>query len=83
MTHRVSLHGGRGEAHARVPQALVACVREHLGAAGLLHVVDLVDAALLALGCRAEGVEVLLVGEDVGKVRCGLLQRASGPYGFG
>jgi hypothetical protein len=83
MTYRVLLHGGRGEAHARVPQALVACMREHLRAAGLLHVVDFFNAALLALRCRAEGFEVLLVGEDVGKVRCGLLQRASGPYGFG
>jgi hypothetical protein len=83
MPYRVSLYGGGGEAHARVPQALVARVGEHLRAAGLLDVVDLLDAALLALRCRGDRVQVLLVGKDVGDVRGGLLQRASGSSGFG
>jgi hypothetical protein len=83
VPYRVSLYGGGGEAHARVPQALVARVGEHLRAAGLLDVVDLLDAALLALRCRGDRVQVLLVGKDVGDVRGGLLQRASGSSGFG
>jgi hypothetical protein len=73
VLYRVSLHGGRGEAHARLPQTVVACMGEHLRAACFLDVFDFFNASLLALRNRAGGVQILLVGEERGNVRCDLL----------